>query len=59
MHLQFLANVGWISWKKQGNASKYFCATIEILRNFTPTYGVSDPNLWAARDLELYLFIKK
>ena len=33
MYLQFMDNVAWISWGKQGNTSKYFCATAEIRRN--------------------------
>ena len=36
MYLQFMDNIAWISWEKQGNASKYFCATAEILRNCSP-----------------------
>ena len=32
MYLQFLDKVAWISWEKQGNASKYFFAIEEILR---------------------------
>ena len=27
--LQFLDNIARISWELQGNASKYFCATVE------------------------------
>ena len=36
IYLQFLDNVACISWGKLGNASKYFCATVEILRNCSP-----------------------
>ena len=38
MYLQYLDNVAWISLEKQGirNASIYFCATVEILRNCSP-----------------------
>ena len=36
MHFKCMDNIAWISWKKQGNASKYFCATAVILRNCSP-----------------------
>ena len=36
MYLQFLDKVACISWEKQCNASKYFCATVEILRHCSP-----------------------
>ena len=36
MYLQFMDNVAWISCEKQGNALKYFCATVEILWNCSP-----------------------
>ena len=42
IYLQFLDNVACISWGKQGNASKYFCATVEILRNCSPPRLISE-----------------
>ena len=29
MCLQYMDNEAWISWDKQGYASKYFCATVK------------------------------
>ena len=40
--LQFMDKVAWISWGKQGNASKYFFATGEILRNCSPLLKISE-----------------
>ena len=34
--------VAWISWGKQGNALKCFCATKEILRNCSPPGPISE-----------------
>ena len=42
MHLQILDNVACISWGKQGNASKYICATVEILGNCSPPWCISE-----------------
>ena len=36
MYLQFMDKAAWIAREKQGNASKYFYATVEILRNCSP-----------------------
>ena len=35
MYLKFMEKVEWRSWEKQGKASKYFCATVDILQNST------------------------
>ena len=37
MYLQSMDKVVWISWEKQGNASKYYCATVH-------TVNLSDPH---------------
>ena len=42
MYVQFLDNVACISWEQQGNASKYFCATVEILLNCSPPRQISE-----------------
>ena len=42
MYLQFLDDLEWISWGKQCNASKYFCATAEILLNCNPPREISE-----------------
>ena len=40
--IEFLDNVAWISREKQGNASKCFCTTEEILRNCSPPWYISE-----------------
>ena len=42
MYLHFMDKVAWISWGKQGNASKYFCATVEVRRNCSPPRFISE-----------------
>ena len=41
-----LDKVAWISWEKQGNALKYFCATVEILWSRSPPWLISECKIW-------------
>ena len=42
MYLKLMEKVEWRSWEKQGKASKYFCATVEILQNCNPPRKISE-----------------
>ena len=54
MYLHFMDKVAWISWGKQGTASKKIFATVEILRNCSPPRFISEcKKKWMASLLQL------